>query len=74
MTADAERFRWKGRRMNSTQYRRVQRAKRFLCTKCGKEIESRDFMMCHKCREKAREYMRKKRSKPANFSEKNAPT
>ena len=48
--------------MTAQQYKRAQRAKRFLCTKCGKELESRNFMMCVACRMRAQQYMRKKRS------------
>lgn len=49
--------------MNADQYRRTQRAKRYQCTRCGRELESRNFMMCVACRMRAKEYMRKNRAK-----------
>lgn len=52
--------------MNAQQYKRIQRAKKYQCTKCGGELESRNFMMCVACRQRARQYMQKKRS---NISE-----
>lgn len=48
--------------MNAQQYKRIQRAKRYQCTKCGNELESRSFMLCVRCRERARVYMREKRN------------